>query len=363
MTQTPTPTTAYREGTGAAVIILIPAYEPDEKLTDLVRRGTEAGLGTFVVVDDGSGPACAPVFQQVEALGAHVCHHEKNRGKGAAIKTGMTYIRETFPQAAGAVTADADGQHAVEDIQALAAEVRRKGESLILGVRSFDTDTVPWHSRAGNRITAAIFRLLTGIQCPDTQTGLRGIPAALFPLALATEGERYDYEMNFLIGAARQKVPLTMVPIRTIYLDDNKSSHFRVVRDSVLIYKKPVTFLLVSLLSSGTDLAAFWLLLRCLFGGQDHYIMLATILARVLSGVVNFVLNKKVTFRSGGSWGVESVRYLILFVACMLLSGGLVSLLSRLPVPTVLLKIVVDVALFVVNYYVEKLWVFRKERQ
>ena len=135
------------------------------------------------------------------------------------------------------------------------------------------------------------------------------------------------------------------------------------VRDSVLIYKKPVTFLLVSLLSSGTDLLAFWLLLRCLFGGQDHYIMLATILARVLSGVVNFVLNKKVTFRSGGSWGVESVRYLILFVACMLLSGGLVSLLSRLPVPTVLLKIVVDVALFVVNYYVEKLWVFRKERQ
>ena len=278
MTQTPTPTTAYREGTGAAVIILIPAYEPDEKLTDLVRRGTEAGLGTFVVVNDGSGPACAPVFQQVEALGAHVCHHEKNRGKGAAIKTGMTYIRETFPQAAGAVTADADGQHAVEDIQALAAEVRRKGESLILGVRSFDTDTVPWHSRAGNRITAAIFRLLTGIQCPDTQTGLRGIPAALFPLALATEGERYDYEMNFLIDAARQKVPLTMVPIRTIYLDDNKSSHFRVVRDSVLIYKKPVTFLLVSLLSSGTDLLAFWLLLRCLFGGQDHYIMLATIL-------------------------------------------------------------------------------------
>ena len=177
MTQTPTPTTAYREGTGAAVIILIPAYEPDEKLTDLVRRGTEAGLGTFVVVDDGSGPDKAPVFQQVEALGAHVCHHEKNRGKGAAIKTGMTYIRETFPQAAGAVTADADGQHAVEDIQALAAEVRQRGESLILGVRSFDTDTVPWHSRAGNRITAAIFRLLTGIQCPDTQTGLRGIPA------------------------------------------------------------------------------------------------------------------------------------------------------------------------------------------
>ena len=348
-----------RSAEGSEAVVLIPAYQPDGTLVKLLRSCLEAGISEIVVVNDGSSPDRAEYFREAETMGVRVCCHEANRGKGAAIKTGLRYVQEHLPSAAGVVTADADGQHAVSDILALTKELRVSDSGITLGVRSFDTDDVPWNSRAGNRITAGIFRLITGVKCPDTQTGLRGIPASLIPVALSVEGERYDYEMNLLIEVAKRGLPIHMVPIQTIYLDNNSSSHFRVVRDSYLIYKRPLTFLMVSLFSSGTDLLAFYLFLRFLFSGQNRYILIATVIARILSGVVNFVLNKKVTFRSRGSWGAESTRYLILFVAAMLLSGGLVSLLSVIPLPTVVIKIIVDTGLFVMNYYVEKLWVFR----
>lgn len=353
---------ASGRGAPGRTAVLIPAYEPDEHLLETVRGLQALPLDCMVVVvDDGSSPSCGTYFDALGALGVPVLRHDHNRGKGAAIKTGIQYLAEQVPGCAAVVTADADGQHAPEDIRRVAERALQSNHSLVLGVRDFSQENVPRNSFLGNRITSAVFRLLTHIDCPDTQTGLRGIPAALFPLALSAEGERYEYEMNFLLDAAEQKCPFDMIPIETIYIDSNRASHFRVVQDSLLIYRRPITFLLGAVLSTLTDLGAFYLLLRFAFQNDRTQTFFASVLARLLSGCVNFIFNKKVTFRSKGNTGRESLRYLCLFLVVMLLSANAVALLSWVPVPPVLIKAAVDSLLFLANYIIERRWVFRKD--
>lgn len=342
-------------------VILIPAYEPNEQLLKTVKGLLAAEIGPIVVVDDGSSRSCAAYFDVLEDLGVCVCRHSRNMGKGAAIKTGIRYILEHYRRCTGVVTADADGQHSPEDICRVAERTAQAGDALVLGVRDFDREGVPWNSLLGNRVTSLIFRMITHVRCPDTQTGLRGIPAGLFPLALAAEGNRYEYEMNFLLDVVQRKHELDMIQIQTLYMDGNSSSHFRLVRDSLLIYRRPLTFLFGALTSSLVDLAAFCVFLRFLFQNDRDWLFAASVLARLLSGCVNFALNKRLTFRSRGDTLREGGRYLCLFLAVMLVSSAGVTLLGRLPVPALPVKIAVDSLLFAVNYAVQSKWVFRRE--
>ena len=315
-------------------ICLIPAYEPDEKLLKLVREGLSAGAGPFLIVDDGSSESCGEVFSELEAMGVTVLRHEKNMGKGAALKTGIGYVAENLPLVTGIVTADADGQHKVSDIIRVRDEMDARPSELILGVRSFTGDGVPRRSRTGNRLTTFVFRLMTGIRLSDTQTGLRGIPRMYFETALKVEGGRYEYEMNFLLDMAAANVHFTEVPIETVYIENNKSSHFRVIRDSFLIYRRPLTFALSSLSCSLIDIVAFALFSGVLFSGRDSMIIPATVMARVLSGLTNFILNKLVTFRARGHSLIQTVKYLALFVTVMLLSGAFVLRIKKMPPKT-----------------------------
>ena len=345
-----------------SIVCLIPAYEPDEKLLGVVREGLAAGLRHILIVDDGSGEAYSEIFSEAGALGAEVIGYEENKGKGFALRTGFQHILDAMPGIKGCVTADADGQHTTADILRIANEVIEHPDKLTLGCRGFDTDNVPFKSRLGNSITATIFRLLTGIRCDDTQTGLRGIPVGLLPEALKIEGNRYEYEMNCLMAAAEKEIEFNMIRIETVYIDDNSSSHFRVIRDSFLIYRRPLTFVSISLGCSLMDLILFTVFHELVFARADDMILSSTVLARIISGTMNFTLNKKLTFRASGSTLPQTAKYIVLFMFIMLASGNLVSLLSFLPLPTVVIKIFVDVCLFFVNYTVQKKWVFREKK-
>jgi len=164
------------------MIILIPAYEPDQQLPALIRsiRAREPHV-PIVVVDDGSGQQYRDVFVGVRALGGHVISYGRNRGKGFARKTGFGFIAENLP-GHDVVCADSDGQHTVVDILRVAealGQVRaeaRSSATMVLGSRSFTGD-VPARSRLGNNATKALFALATGERIPDNQTGLRGYPA------------------------------------------------------------------------------------------------------------------------------------------------------------------------------------------
>ena len=213
------------------IALVIPVCDPDAgRFPSLVQR-LRADFTHVVVVDDGSAQgreAFDAVCGDVDAVLAH----EVNRGKGAALRTAFAWVRANLPHVAGVVTVDGDGQHDPADVRRVAEELARDPNGgLVLGVRSFFGD-VPFRSRLGNFWTRGLFRLLTGLAVSDTQTGLRGIPAALLPRLLAIPGDRYEYETRMLADARRHPAPPREVPVRTIYLDGNAASHYRPLRDT-----------------------------------------------------------------------------------------------------------------------------------
>lgn len=338
--------------------VLIPAYQPNEAIIALVEACRKEGLTDFVIVNDGSDAEKNGIFLRLSQMGCQVLSHEKNRGKGAALKTGFAYLSKECPEAEGVVTADADGQHRPEDIARVAKALKAGGA--VLGTRDFSEKNVPFRSLFGNRVSTFLFRALTGVHCPDTQTGLRAFSKELLPLLLACEGERFEYEMNVLSELADRKIPLLFEPIETVYIDRNASSHFRPVRDSMLIYRHSLRFVLASLTCFLLDYTLFTLL-HWLMGASPWSILLPTVLARCLSGALNFTMNRKWSFSAKGKASRQLTRYTILFFTQMLTSYLLVQLLSFLPLPAPVWKIPVDTCLFVLSFVIQRRWVYRKE--
>lgn len=269
-------------------IVMIPALNPDEKLRELTERLRRQG-NRVIVVDDGSGEAYSGLFQELKGQCIVLCHKE-NRGKGAAIKTGLRYVRTELGGRGVIGLMDADGQHLPEDMERLLLAAEKHPAGLILGSRSVD-GKMPWKSRAGNLITRGIFRMITGMRVTDTQSGLRAFSADLLDFMEETEGNRYEYEMNVLMKCARQKIPVIEVPIQTVYHDrKNSCSHFRKVRDSVRIYGQLLRFSLASFSSFVLDYGLF-LLFAAALSRTARGILAANIGARILSGTYNYMVN------------------------------------------------------------------------
>jgi glycosyltransferase involved in cell wall biosynthesis len=258
------------------VIVLIPAYEPDGRLLELVTalRAADPAVRP-VVVDDGSGAGFRSLFDAVEATGVTVLRHRVNRGKGAALKTGFAHACSHHPHE-DVVCADSDGQHTVGDVLRVAAQVQAGG-ALVLGSRRF-TGSVPARSRLGNSVTRVLFRLATGLRIQDTQTGLRGYSAALLPWLGSMPGYRFEYELNILLSAARRRQRIKEIDIATIYLEGNASSHFRPVVDSLRVYAPLLAFVLSSLGAFLVDVVAL-LVLHTLTGA----LLISVVGARAIS--------------------------------------------------------------------------------
>lgn len=214
--------------------ILIPAYKPNMKMIELTETLLNEGY-IITVVDDGSGEEFKEVFSSLNSK-VKLLTHEVNKGKGCAMKTGFAYILENYPESQGVITVDADGQHLPEDIQKVKEKMLKNKNKIVIGSRLFKGE-VPLRSRFGNSVTKFVFAVVSGLRLEDTQTGLRGIPYSLLKEMLSLEGERYEYEMNMLMYIAKKKIPLVEVPIETVYIEDNASSHFNTIKDSAKIYK------------------------------------------------------------------------------------------------------------------------------
>lgn len=216
--------------------ILIPAYKPDQRLVQLIEQLSSASPAPIVIVNDGSPAEHAPVFAALENIPrVTLLTHPANQGKGAALRTGFRYI-DTLPGALTCViTADADGQHSVKDILSVAEAAAQKPEAMIIGSRRFDKD-VPPNSMFGNTVTRWVMRLFFGVRLWDTQTGLRAIPRRLLPELNEIPYDHYELEIVMLLIAQRRSVPLIEIPIETIYIEGNRSSHFKPLLDSARVY-------------------------------------------------------------------------------------------------------------------------------
>ena len=349
------------------VAVVLPSYKPDEKLPETVRGLCDAGFTDLCVIDDGGGTDFASVFEEIEKLPqVTVLRHDVNRGKGAALKTAFGWLSENRPDLLGVVTADGDGQHLPADVLACAQEMCRT-DGAVLGCRDFSGSEVPRRSRLGNRITSFVFLAFCGLHIHDTQTGLRAIPARFLPALTQIRGDRYEYETNMLLEAKRIGMPMTEKQITTVYLDDNSRSHFHPFRDSIRIYSLILKYLSSSLCASLTDLVAFYIFLR-LFGPHLGLwrVLVCTVLARLVSGVVNYAINRHIVFSASRFSGNTLLRYFALALPVMACSIGLVTLLENIfgaeyALVTTVIKMIVDTFLFFLTFRIQREWVFRKK--
>ena len=348
------------------VPVLIPTYDPTERIIDVANGLFSAGFTRLIVIDDGSRPECAPIFAKLEEMPqCTVLHHDVNRGKGRGLKTGFSYIMEHLPDCPGVVTTDDDGQHAPEDILRCAEKMQQTGRA-VLGARDFSGDDVPPRSRFGNNCTRFVFRALCGIKITDTQTGLRALPISCLPALTKLSGERFEYETNMLLEMKRLGIPFDEVKIQTIYNDKNSGSHFHPLRDSIKIYAVIFKFMLSSGLCSLIDIGLFTLinlLTAPLFSNEELRILAATVGARVVSSLVNFLVNRNGVFRSGKNIRRAAVRYYTLAACQLAVSWLCVSGLAMLfgggaSIWQTLIKIIVDTALFFVSFGIQRDWVY-----
>ncbi|GAA4588921.1 glycosyltransferase involved in cell wall biosynthesis [Actinoplanes octamycinicus] len=232
------------------IAVLLPVHQPGPHLTELVVDlvAQVPAASRIVVVDDGSDPGSRHTVDSVQALGCTVLRHPVNRGKGAALKTGLTHLRSAHP-GLDVVCADADGQHHADDIRQVADRIRPG--RIVLGVR--EVEQMPARSRWGNTLTRVLFRGATGYRVPDTQTGLRGFPADLLDRLCEVPGDGFEYEMNVLLDAAATRLPLDTVSIPVRYLNDNKGSHFGSVTDSVRVYSPLLRYALAGLIGGNRN--------------------------------------------------------------------------------------------------------------
>lgn len=331
--------------------VLIPAFQPDKGLLGLCRTLMEKQI-PIIVVNDGSTVG-TEYFQSLQQEGVTVLGYADNRGKGYALKTGIAYMQKAGFE--GAVTADADGQHTVTDILRIAEKMEECPGCLILGSR--DVEQMIPRSRAGNRLTRTLFRVLHGIDLQDTQTGLRGIPldAHTVPMLLNLPGDRYEYEMEMLIGS-RELFPAGVIelPIETIYIDDNASSHFRPFQDGMKIYSVLFgsfpKYLLSSVLSYVVDYSLFSILYYWVLGQTVP----SQVAARLVSAVFNFTVNKFYVFKGSGK-KYNLLSYTVLAAAVLAVSAGALHLLVDIcGLPAFAVKLLVDGILYGMNYLVQK---------
>ena len=270
---------------------LIPAYKPNENLISFIQSLEARGL-EVVVVNDGSGEDYLPLFHKIQEQSlATVIHLEKNQGKGAALKAGLSYLN-TINDDFQVITLDADGQHSLQDALFLLQKSLENEGSLLLGSRAQSKDS-PLRSRIGNYITKKVFSLTTGVRVEDTQTGMRAFSKQLIPKLLKIQGNRYEYEMNMLLDFAKQGIPIKEYPIETIYINDNEESHFDTVKDSIRIYSQILKFISSSLLSFCID----FLLYTASFALSGS-ILFSNAFARLISLHCNFFMNKNYVFQN-----------------------------------------------------------------
>lgn len=220
---------------------LIPAYQPEPVLLEVLEKLRRCGM-RILVVDDGSGPEFQELFRQASAFG-QILTHPENRGKGAALKTGLASLQQQYDPESLIVTVDADGQHRAEDALRVCRTAQRHPEALVLGSRKLQKE-VPLRSRFGNAVTRTVWYWITGNRIYDTQTGLRAFSVRRIPEFLAVAGERYEYEMQVLLFCSEKKIPILEEEIETIYRDRNASSHFHTLRDSIRVCRVIVLFLM-----------------------------------------------------------------------------------------------------------------------
>lgn len=346
------------------IAVLIPAFNPDDKLVMLTNDLIELGAGNIIVVDDGSKSECKNIFEIIKGFSqCTVLQHAVNLGKGRALKTGFNHFLNHYKGFTGLITVDADGQHKCRDIIRVAQALGENQNSLILGTRNFKDKNIPFRSRFGNLMTAKLFNFFSGMHISDTQTGLRGIPYHHVLAMIKISGEKYEFEMNTLMECIQKRIDIKEVEIETIYIEENKSSHFNPLIDSVRIYAVFLKFMFSSFASFFVDILSFIVFIKVfLIFIPNYFIVLSTIGSRILSSAFNYTVNRKAVFYVRSSKKSTMIKYYLLAIIQMFVSAlGVSFIYNQIHQYEVVIKMVVDSGLFLTSFRIQRDWVFKSK--
>lgn len=340
-------------------IALIPAYEPNEELLHVIQALRAGGGCAIVVVDDGSSPLSQSIFE-CASRSAVLLRHDRNLGKGAALKTGLRYIIAHYPADAVIVTVDADGQHTADDALRVCRAAATDGEQFVVGSRAF-SGRVPARSRFGNTVTRLVFRAVTGTALRDTQTGLRAFRASLIPFLLAVAGDRYEYEMNVLLECSRRGIPVREVPIETVYHDNNAASHFHALKDSWRIYSHIIKFSASSFVAFLIDYAVYSLMILLTQGlAAPVSLTLSNVTARTLSASTNYLVNRNLVFRNRERIAKTALQYFALALGILAANTLLLNLTTLYVLKNAFVsKIAVELLLFCTSWFIQRTLIFK----
>ncbi len=300
-------------------VILIPAYEPDDKLVRLVKELSENAF-KIVVVDDGSGENYKGIFSAIEDI-ADIVTLPENSGKGAALKAGMRYIRDTLPECENFITCDADGQHLPKDAVRI-RESLHNGNKFVMTVRERNAK-IPLRSRVGNDLSKFVYTLLTNRYLSDNQSGLRGFSRSNLDWLIEVEKNNYDYEMNVLYYAAKKGLKITTLTIDSIYIENNASSHFSPIGDTIKIYRSLFSLARGTVFSFA--LTELLLLIASFFAKPDYIPLIISIIGAVsllLCILLNkFIFGKKIAqIEYLTTVGYTVINYFVYSLMCVILS-------------------------------------------
>lgn len=211
-----------------AIAVVIPVYNHGTRISAVVEQVLELGYRLFVV-DDGSDDDTPGVLAGLQNDRLTILTHSQNRGKGAALLSGFQAARESYKWA---VTIDADGQHKPEDIEKLLQAGEDEQPVLVLGNRQgMHQAHVPWTSKAGRGFSNFWVWASGGPMVGDSQSGFR-----LYPLDAVLEfnvlARRFQYEVEVLVKAHRQGIPIVEAPVQVVYQKGSERiSHFHPWQD------------------------------------------------------------------------------------------------------------------------------------
>jgi glycosyltransferase involved in cell wall biosynthesis len=210
---------------GFSTRVVIPAFDAGEAVAAVVRSVRDLGWDDVVVIDDGSRDGTGDFAREA---GARVVVHPVNRGKGSALRTGLSVCRDDGIDAM--LTLDADGQHKATDLRVL-MEATDDRDALVLGIRDLARAGAPRANQMSNGISDFFLSRFAGTRLRDTQCGLRRYPVTR-TLALDPRGTGYEFEAEIILRAARAGVSIVQVPIDVHYPPEkDRKSHFRTRRD------------------------------------------------------------------------------------------------------------------------------------
>ncbi|MBQ1251562.1 MAG: bifunctional glycosyltransferase family 2/GtrA family protein [Firmicutes bacterium] len=347
-------------------ILIVPALEPRKEFSDFVDELLQLNIGPVVIIDDGSGKKHRNQFRAINAKeNCTVLYHEHNYGKGAAIKTGIKWSLDHYYSFKGIITVDCDGQHLLKDVKAVYDKlISVDDDNLVLGVRDFEHDEIPRMNLYGNRVASKMMKTLYSIDLNDTQTGLRGFTYPCLEWLMEIPGDGYDYELNVLIESKKKGISFHLVDVDTVYFRRNIDSHYQPFADTwkitKIMAKGIVRYFASSLTSTAVDFFLFIVLTQFFFSHMHMSlrIMLATIIARIFSSVVNYSLNKNLVFSQNTS--MESMgKYYTVWGCQVCVSIMLVMLFTHLTgLDEVFIKLPVDACLALISYQLQLRWVF-----